>query len=143
MPNNEISEAFWLGVETVASVVLLIMTLSIFYSSNQLTNVMEQQKASEAILQDVREWRAYDTPNDFTLYESDVISVLNKYGSLSVRTPKVIILNGHRIKDKDNGDAPNVTDLVNRVLSSGNRYSCVLERDHTGIVVTVTFTAQQ
>lgn len=131
--HTEISESFWLGIEVVCTVVLLIVTLNISATNRQLNNVIEQQNATAAILQDVREWKAYDGTTG--LYEADVLSVYYKYGSSNVPTPKSIIINGVEVKGMAEND-------VILLVSADKTYKSSIVRDNTGVVANVVFTEE-
>lgn len=131
--HNEWSEAFWLGVEVLCSVVLLVATLQISATSNQLNDIMEQKNATAAILQDVREWKAYDGTHG--LYEADVLSVYYKYGSNSVAAPATITVDGNNIKGVDSNQAI-------ASVRADRRYSCNIVRDNTLVVTAVNFTTE-
>lgn len=130
---HEISDAFWLGVEVLCTVILLTLTLSISDSSRELSSIMEQQNATAKILQDVREWKAYD--NTTGLYEADVLSVYYKYGSNSVPAPAIITLDGKSMKGISQ-------DTAISMVRADKTYKSKIVRDNTLVVTEVIFTTE-
>lgn len=134
--HTEISESFWLGVEVLATTVLLVITLAIGNSSRQLTDIMEQQQATEALLKTVREWSAYDDTTN--LYEADVLSIYYKYGRNSVTAPRTItVTDGSTTYNIKGVDSTVALDAVR----ADTTYASHLTWDKTGVVTAVEFTA--
>lgn len=131
--HQELSDAFWLGIEVLCTVILLTLTLSISDSSRDLSSIMEQQNATSKILQDVREWKAYD--NTTGLYEADVLSVYYKYGSNSVPAPATITLDGKSMKGISQ-------DAAIAMVRADKTYSSTIVRDNTLVVTEIRFTTE-
>ena len=135
--HTEFSETFWLGVETLATVVLMVLIITVGNSSRQLSDIMEQQNVASEVLQDTREWLAYDDTNH--LYEADVLSVYYKYkGKTMPKSIKILPKGANKNTTGTELKTVNESDALNSV-SADMTYHCEIDRDNTGLVSAVYF----
>lgn len=122
MSEREISDGFWIGVECIAGIVIIIAILGMWNTSRTMYSSFETQQATERRLQEARQWNAYDGKQ---VYSADVISLYNRYPKGEL--PESINL------QVDGSHTYNLKDLtptqVDQIVTAGYYYNCTIHKN--------------